>query len=94
MADARPAETETLLKVRPTVFVALGGTGMEVLLRLRRRILQADWNGTRISALDQFPAASFLYFDTDTLEAREAGRAAATDALSADFLSKSRARTW
>ena len=84
MADARPAaETETLLKVRPTVFVALGGTGMEVLLRLRRRILQADWNGTRISALDQFPAASFLYFDTDTLEAREAGRAAATDALSA-----------
>lgn len=80
--DARPAGSETLLKVRPTVFVALGGTGMEVLLRLRRRILQADWNGTRISAIDQFPAAAFLYFDTDTLEAREAGRAAATDPLS------------
>jgi hypothetical protein len=83
MTDAQSAAAETLLKVRPTVFVALGGTGMEVLLRLRRRILQADWNGTRISTLDQFPAAAFLYFDTDTLEAREAGRAAATDALSA-----------
>ncbi|WP_457104961.1 tubulin-like doman-containing protein [Methylobacterium sp. P5_C11] len=83
MDEARRAGTETQLKVRPTVFVALGGTGMEVLLRLRRRILQADWNGTRISALDQFPAAAFLYFDTDTLEAREAGRAAATDPLSA-----------
>ncbi|MDP4003140.1 tubulin-like doman-containing protein [Methylobacterium sp. NEAU K] len=83
MTDVRATETETLLKVRPTVFVALGGTGMEVLLRLRRRILQADWHGARINGLDQFPAAAFLYFDTDTLEAREAGRAAATDALSA-----------
>lgn len=79
----RGAGPETLLKVRPTVFVALGGTGMEVLLRLRRRILQADWNGARIDAVDAFPAAAFLYFDTDTLEAREAGRAAATDPLSA-----------
>ncbi len=81
MDDARRAGGERLLKVRPTVFVALGGTGMEVLLRLRRRILQADWNGARIGALDQFPAAAFLYVDTDTLEAREADRAVATDPL-------------
>ena len=85
MADAndRPVQPETLLKVRPTVFVALGGTGMEVLLRLRRRILQADWNGTRLNAIDEFPAAAFLYFDTDTLEARESGRAARTDPFAA-----------
>ena len=82
MDDARKAGIERQLKVRPTVFVALGGTGMEVLLRLRRRILQADWNGNRIGALDQFPAAAFLYFDTDTLEARESHRPA-TDPLSA-----------
>ncbi len=74
---------DALLKVRPTVFVALGGTGMEVLLRLRRRILQADWNGTRLPAIDQFPAAGFLYFDTDTLEARESDRATRTDPLAA-----------
>ncbi|QGY04198.1 hypothetical protein MMSR116_21545 [Methylobacterium mesophilicum SR1.6/6] len=83
MDDPRATATEPQLKVRPTVFVALGGTGMEVLLRLRRRILQADWNGTRIQALDQFPAAAFLYLDTDTLEARETQRAAAADPLSA-----------
>lgn len=84
MADGkdRPA-AETLLKVRPTVFVALGGTGMEVLLRLRRRILQADWNGARLTGIDPFPAAGFLYFDTDTLEAREGDRAARTDPLAA-----------
>ncbi|MFD0937813.1 tubulin-like doman-containing protein, partial [Methylobacterium trifolii] len=82
-ADVRPGGSETLLKVRPTVFVALGGTGMEVLLRLRRRILQADWNGARLNAIDEFPAASFLYFDTDTLDARESGRAAATDPMAA-----------
>ncbi|MDP4025108.1 tubulin-like doman-containing protein [Methylobacterium sp. NEAU 140] len=87
MADVGAGGTGTSLdirlKLRPTVFVALGGTGMEVLLRLRRRILQADWNGARIDAIDRFPAAGFLYFDTDTLEAREQGRAAAADPLSA-----------
>jgi hypothetical protein len=81
--DTRTTGTDRLLKVRPTVFVALGGTGMEVLLRLRRRILQADWNGSRINALDAFPAAAFLYFDTDTLGAHEADRAVATDPLAA-----------
>ena len=81
MAEERASEK--LLKVRPTVFVALGGTGMEVLLRLRRRILQADWNGARIDAVDRFPAAAFLYFDTDTLEAHEQGRASAADPMAA-----------
>jgi hypothetical protein len=72
-----PVEVE----VRPTVFVGLGGTGMEILLRLRRRILQADWNGTRLNSLSEFPVASFLYFDTDTNEARETGRAATNDPM-------------
>ena len=71
----------TEVEVRPTVFVALGGTGMEILLRLRRRILQADWKGTRLNSLSEFPVAGFLYFDTDTNEARETGRAAATDPM-------------
>lgn len=69
------------VEVRPTVFVALGGTGMEILLRLRRRILQADWKGTRLNSLSEFPVAGFVYFDTDTNEGRETGRAAATDPM-------------
>lgn len=69
------------LKVRPTVFVALGGTGMEVLLRLRRRILQADWNRARLRTISDFPAAEFFYFDTDNNEGRESNRAAATDPM-------------
>ena len=69
------------VEVRPTVFVGLGGTGMEILLRLRRRILQADWNGARLNSLAEFPVARFLYFDTDTNEARETGRAATTDPM-------------
>lgn len=69
------------LKVRPTVFVALGGTGMEVLLRLRRRILQADWNRARLRSISDFPVAEFFYFDTDNNEGRESNRAAATDPM-------------
>lgn len=83
MADEIETEKEPqLLECRPTVFVGLGGTGMEILLRLRRRILQHTWNGHRLSSLSDFPAAAFLYFDTDTNEAREQDRAAATDPMS------------
>ncbi len=74
MADEMPLETphETLLgaeapkelkRIRPTLYVALGGTGKEVLLRLRRRILETLWNGHRVEKLDDFKVASFLYFD-------------------------------
>ena len=81
--DANGGKVDQLLECRPTVFVGLGGTGMEILLRLRRRILQHTWNGNRLSSLSDFPIAAFLYFDTDTNEAREAGRAAATDPMGA-----------
>ena len=83
MADEKgnAVATGAEVEVRPTVFVGLGGTGMEILLRLRRRILQADWKGTRLNSLSEFPVAGFLYFDTDTNEARETGRAAATDPM-------------
>lgn len=68
-------------KLRPTLFVALGGTGKEIVLRLRRRILQSDWGGIRINDLSRFPIASFLYFDTDTTEAVESDRAQSADPL-------------
>ncbi|MCJ8141869.1 hypothetical protein MKI84_02980 [Ancylobacter sp. A5.8] len=80
-ADTPNRGSELLLDVMPTVFVALGGTGMEILLRLRRRILQHNWAGRSLMSLDEFPPARFVYFDTDTAEARESGRAGATDVL-------------
>ncbi len=62
MSTTADAPTE-LKRVRPTLYVALGGTGKEVLLRLRRRILETLWNGHRVEKLDDFKVASFLYFD-------------------------------
>lgn len=61
--------TQIERKVRPTLFIGLGGTGKEILLRLRRRILQHDWAGGRISDIGRFPVASFIYFDLDMAEA-------------------------
>ena len=79
-ADAAKIE-EVATKLRPTLFVGLGGSGKEVLLRLRRRILQNDWGGQRINDLARFPIASFLYFDTDTTDAIESDRSQRTDPL-------------
>ncbi len=88
MADEFPpgADAPTELKrVRPTLYVALGGTGKEVLLRLRRRILETLWNGQRIEKLDDFRVASFLYFDLYQGRAEEerAGDDGAEDPISA-----------
>ena len=79
----KPEAAEELLDVLPTVFVGLGGTGMEVMLRVRRRIIQADWSGERIANIDEFPPAQFFYFDTDTADAQESGRAKTSDPLGA-----------
>lgn len=65
------SRTDRQIKIRPTLFVALGGTGMEIILRLRRRLLLADWNGHRIRNLGEFPAAAFLYLDTDNRDPRD-----------------------
>ena len=79
---ADSAKTEQMAtKLRPTLFVGLGGSGKEVLLRLRRRILQNDWGGQRLDDLSRFPIASFMYFDTDTTEAIESDRSQRTDPL-------------
>ncbi|WP_439545056.1 tubulin-like doman-containing protein [Sandarakinorhabdus sp.] len=72
MASKAPKQP-TILPVRPTVFIGLGGTGMEVLLRLRRRILAERWNGRQLASLDEFPVASFLYFDTDSRPTSQSG---------------------
>jgi hypothetical protein len=72
---------ERIEKVRPTLFIGVGGTGMEVMLRIRRRILNGVWgtHSTRIESLTDFPAAQFLNFDLDAGTPVEAGKSQKQD---------------
>ena len=76
---------EPVEKLCPTLFIGIGGTGMEVLLRVRRHILNALWgptsNRTRIDSLTEFPIAQFINFDLDTGSTVESGKSQKLDAL-------------
>jgi hypothetical protein len=64
-------------KVVPTLFIGVGGTGAQVLSRVRRRILSRVWTGggesIRLDSLDDFPFAQFLRVDLDMNPFNEAG---------------------
>lgn len=50
----------------PTLFIALGATGRDVGLHVRKRLLTRRWNGDEVlERLADYPAARFLYFDLD-----------------------------
>lgn len=72
---------EDEIAVRPILFIGLGGTGMEILQRVRQRILGAVWGGAsnpvRVSSLAEFPVAQFLYVDLDSVGTNLAGNMAA-----------------
>ncbi|MYM89796.1 DUF4339 domain-containing protein [Rugamonas sp. FT82W] len=76
-------KTEQTMDLRPTLFIGIGGTGMEVLMRVRRRILNTLWGGsgarTRVDSLAAFPVAQFIQFDLDTGAVIDSGRAQAED---------------
>ena len=80
--DQKPDE---LKKVWPTLFIGLGGTGMEISLRVRRRLLNYIWGGRenpiRLTNLTEFPLAQFINFDLDAGSIAESGKSAATDPL-------------
>lgn len=65
-------------KVVPTLFIGVGGTGAEILWRIRRRILSKVWTGgsqaIRLESLDQFPFAQFLHVDLDFNTVTETGK--------------------
>lgn len=79
---------EQTVKLRPTLFIAVGGTGMEVVLRVRRRILNATWgnagNPQRVESLEKFHIAQFIHFDLDSGSLVESGKSSnkELDALS------------
>ncbi|MDX1998653.1 MAG: tubulin-like doman-containing protein [Thermoanaerobaculia bacterium] len=56
----RSAKTEESKKASPTLLIGLGGTGKEVLLRLRRLLVE------RYGNLNQLPFLQFLHLDTDS----------------------------
>lgn len=80
-AGSTPQATVTE-KIRPTLFIALGGTGMKVNIRLRRRILNAVWSGNaRVENISDFPVAQFINFDLDAGEVTQDGKSVKTDVI-------------
>ncbi|MES2321052.1 MAG: tubulin-like doman-containing protein [Pseudomonadota bacterium] len=75
-------KAELKVDLRPTLFIGAGGTGMEVMLRIRRRILSEVWNRhnpTRVESINQFPVARFLHFDLDNNAIIDEGKSQRTD---------------
>ncbi|UVM56096.1 GYF domain-containing protein [Pseudomonas sp. B21-012] len=69
-------------KIHPTLFIALGGTGMKVNIRLRRRILNAIWGGNnQVQQIADFPLVQFVNFDLDAGEVTQDGKSIKTDVL-------------
>jgi hypothetical protein len=83
---AASVKQEQILKLRPTLYIGVGGTGMEVILRIRRRILGATWGDAahpaRVDNLaGGFPVAEFIHFDLDQGALVESGKSRLTDPL-------------
>jgi hypothetical protein len=75
-------KVELKVDLRPTLFIGAGGTGMEVMMRIRRRILSAVWNRhnpTRVESIGQFPVARFLHVDLDSGAVIDEGKSQHTD---------------
>lgn len=83
IGGASERKQDKIIELRPTLFIGIGGTGMQVLMRVRRRILNTLWGGagnrTRIEGLADFPIAQFIHFDLDNGAVIESGESQAKD---------------
>lgn len=83
VSSTKGTDKEQIIDLRPTLFIGMGGTGMEVLLRIRRRILNTLWGGDdakfRIESLTEFPVAQFIHFDLDSGAVIDSGRSQKED---------------
>jgi len=73
------AREKSIDKVIPTLYIGVGGTGAEVLFKLRRKILNQVWIGvteeaTRLDSLSGFPFAEFIHIDLDSSTVVETGK--------------------
>jgi len=62
-------------ELMPTIIIGLGGTGKEVLLRIRRQFVE------KYGSINEFPIISYLYIDTDNAPSEESGIARERDYL-------------
>jgi len=62
-------------ELMPTIIIGLGGTGKEVLLRIRRQFVE------KYGSISEFPIISYLYIDTDNAPSEESGVARERDYL-------------
>lgn len=60
-----PPKMEESKPVSPTLMIGIGGTGKEILLRLRRRIVE------RYGSLSMLPFLQFMHVDTDSTAAAQ-----------------------
>lgn len=60
---------DTLLSVRPTLYIGLGGAGKAVLLELRKKFLSNIWGRedtkVKLNNFSEFPLAQFFYYDLE-----------------------------
>ena len=77
-ADKGSLELKTQ-EFMPTILIGLGGTGKEVLLRIRRQFVE------KYGSLKDFPILSYLYIDTDNAPSEEGGIAREQDLLINDI---------
>lgn len=66
-------------ELMPTIIIGLGGTGKEVMLRLRRQFAE------KYGSIQEFPILSYLYIDTDNAPSEESGIARERDYLINDI---------
>ena len=77
-ADKGSLELKTQ-EFMPTILIGLGGTGKEVLLRIRRQFVE------KYGSINDFPIISYLYIDTDNAPSEESGIARERDLLINDI---------
>ena len=85
LTGGSPKKDDKIVKLQPTLFIGVGGTGMEVLLRIRRHILNAVWGSgsdrVRVESLAEFPVAEFINFDLAVDDTIESGKSQKLDGL-------------
>lgn len=63
-----PGSQADLIRIRPTILIGLGGTGGDVLLRVRKRFYE------KYGTLAEFPIVAYLWLDTDKSEKHILGK--------------------
>jgi hypothetical protein len=75
IAPSKTSLDANAAKVRPTLLIGVGGTGGNVLQRVR------NWIVDQYGSIDQFPILRFLHLDTDERSSKDTSKDASKDPL-------------